>query len=129
MQPTRYRKLRSCDTCVKKLANFTDFRFLHVCVQSTQNFIFKIWEMVVKIKRDVNRLLLGSKFKKSLILAKYIENFLFIVSTISQILKKTFYVFWAQICRNWTKLFTWTYCFSQISHALMNHKFLKRSKI
>ena len=33
-------------------------------------------------------------------------------------LSSLFYVFWTQTCRNWTKLFTWTCYFSQVSHAL-----------
>ena len=41
---------------LRKLANLIDFRFLHVCV-----FLFKICEMVEKIKTDVYRLLLVSK--------------------------------------------------------------------
>ena len=71
--------------------------------------------MVEKIKSDVDRLLVVSKLKKSSILAKHIGIFfivatksslstsLFIFSTISQILKTKFYVFWKQTCRNWTK--------------------------
>ena len=53
----------------KNLANFIDFQFLHVCVQSISNFVFKTWKMVEKIKAVVDRLLLVSKMKKRLILA------------------------------------------------------------
>ena len=87
--------------------------------------------MLEKIKTDEDRLLLVSKLKKSSILAKYIEKFFFIIKTksslstsvfifsaISQILKTTFYVFWTQTCRNWTKLFISTCYFSQVSHAV-----------
>ena len=37
-----------------------------------------------------------------------ISTSIFILSTISQILKTKFYVCWTQTCRNRTKLFTWT---------------------
>ena len=47
-----------------KLENLIDFIFLHVCVESTKNFLFKIWETVEKMKTDVDRLILVSKFKK-----------------------------------------------------------------
>ena len=47
-----------------KLANLIDFKFLHVCVQNTKNSDLKIWEMVEKIKTDVDRQLLVSKLKK-----------------------------------------------------------------
>ena len=36
---------------LRKLENLIDFRFLHVCVQSTQNFV-KIWKIVEKTKTD-----------------------------------------------------------------------------
>ena len=50
---------------LRKLANLIDFRFLHVCVPSTQNFVSKILEMLEKIKTNINnRLLLVSEFKK-----------------------------------------------------------------
>ena len=62
--------------------------------------------MVEKIKKDVDRLLLVSKLKKSSILAKYVGKFAFMIKTnsslststfifsaISQILETTFYVF------------------------------------
>ena len=42
----------------RKLVNFIDSGFLHVCFQSTKNLFFKIWDMVEKIKTDVDRLLL-----------------------------------------------------------------------
>ena len=61
---------------IRKLVNFIDFRFLHVYVRTTWKVVFKIWEIVKKIKMDVDRLLLVSKIKKSSILAKYTENFL-----------------------------------------------------
>ena len=32
-----------------------DFKFLHVCAQNTYNSDYKIWEMIEKIKSDVNR--------------------------------------------------------------------------
>ena len=108
-------------------------RLLHVCVQATWNLVFKIWEIVEKIKTDVDRPFLVSKMKKSLILAKYTEIFVFIIKTesspstsvfifsnISWILKTKFYIFWIQTCRKWTKLFTWTFYFSQVSYALKN---------
>ena len=41
----------------------------------------------------------------------------FIFSTMSQISKTKFHVFWIQVYRNWTKLLTWTCYFSQVSHA------------
>ena len=91
---------------LRKSANFIDFKFLHVCVQNTLHFDLKILEMVNKIKKDVDKLLLVSKMKKSSILVKYIENFVsvietkislstsvFIFSTIYQILKTKFCVF------------------------------------
>ena len=74
--------------------------------------------MVEKIKTNVDRLLLVSKLKRSSFSEKSIGNFfffmktknismsLFIYSTISQILETIFYLFWAQTCRNWTKLLT-----------------------
>ena len=34
-----------------KLANLIDFGFLHVCVQSTSNFVFKLLERVEKMKK------------------------------------------------------------------------------
>ena len=126
---------------LRKLANFIDFRFLHVCVQSAYNFFFKFWEMIETIKTDVDRLLLVSKFKKSSIVKKYIENFFFIVKTksslsmsvfifsaISQILQTAFYVFCTQTCRNWTKSFTWTCYFSQVSHGLKRSKYFLNVK-
>ena len=67
--------------------------------------------MVEKIKMDVDRLLLVSKFKKSSILAKYISKFVFIIenksspstslfifSNMSGISKTKFYIFWIQTC-------------------------------
>ena len=33
-------------------------------------------------------------------------------------MKTKFYVFWTQTCRNWTELFTCTFYFSQVEHAL-----------
>ena len=98
----------------RKLANFIDFRFLHVWVLNTKNFLLKIWKMVEKIKTEVDRLLLVSKLKNSSILGKYIGKFfslsekkystcVFIFSHISQILETKFYVFWPLICRNCTQ--------------------------
>ena len=40
-------------------------QFLHVCVQNTYNFVPKIWEMVKKIKTDIDRLLLVLIIKKN----------------------------------------------------------------
>ena len=60
---------------LKKLANFIDFRFLHLCIQSTLNFVFKLWEIVEKMKTGADRLPLVSKMKKSSIIRKYIANF------------------------------------------------------
>ena len=76
-------------------------QFLHLCVQSTQNFLFEICEILEKIKTDVKRLILVLIMKKNVFIyfAK-IELFLnfatknslsssvFILSTISQILKR-----------------------------------------
>ena len=80
---------------------------------------------------NVGRIILVLKMKKSSILAKYIGNFFFIIklesslsttvfiySTISQISKTKFYVFWTQTCRNWTKLLTLSYYFSHVTHGL-----------
>ena len=50
---------------LRKLANLIDIRFLHVCVYSTENFMSKIWEMLEKLKTDVDRLLMISKLKKT----------------------------------------------------------------
>ena len=85
----------------------------------------------MNIRTDVGRLFLVFKLRKSSFLAKYIrKNFfivetkcnlstsVFIFSTIPQILRTKFYVFWTQTCRNWTKLFTWTWHFPQVSHSL-----------
>ena len=60
---------------LSKLANFIDFRFLHVCVQNILNFVSKIWEMVDEIKTEVDRLLLVSKLKKSSISQNISTNF------------------------------------------------------
>ena len=69
--------------------------------------------MLNKIQTDAGRLHLVLKMTKSSSLAKSIEKFIFIIktksslstsvfilSTISQILKTKFYVFWKQTCRN-----------------------------
>ena len=85
-------------------------------------FFFNIWVMVEKIKTYVNRQLLISKLKKSLILVKYIENFflivktksnlstfVFIFSTIFQISKTKFYVFWREKCSDILIHFTLTH--------------------
>ena len=47
-------------------------RFLDDCVQNTWNFVFEIWEMVKKIKLDIDRLFLVWKMKRSSILVKYV---------------------------------------------------------
>ena len=60
---------------LRKLANFLDFVFLHICVQSASNFVFKLCEIVEKMKTGVDRLLFVSKMKISSILGKYIEKF------------------------------------------------------
>ena len=59
------------------MGNFIDFTFLRVCVLSSYNFVIKIGKIVVKIEKDVDRLLLVSELKKSSILAKYIRNLLY----------------------------------------------------
>ena len=59
---------------LRKIANFIDIKFLHVCVENTSNFVIKIWEMAEKIKTDVDRLLLVSKLENTSILAKYIQK-------------------------------------------------------
>ena len=48
-----------------KLANFIDFRFLHVYVQSTSIFVFKIQEIIEKLKTDIDKLQRISKMKKT----------------------------------------------------------------
>ena len=63
--------------------------------------VHKIWEMVEKVKKDLDRLLLVSKLKKSSVSVKYTVHFFWIdktkskiiISTISQIFKRKFYVF------------------------------------
>ena len=52
---------------LRKLANLIDFRFLDVYVQNKYKFDFKIWQMVEKIKTDVDGLLVW-KMKESSIL-------------------------------------------------------------
>ena len=64
---------------LSKLANFIDFGFLDVYVQSPWNFVFKIRKIVEKLKMDVDRLLLVSKLKKSSNLGIYIEKFVSIL--------------------------------------------------
>ena len=67
---------------------------------------FKFWEMVDKIKTDVDRLILVPKMKKKFNFTKYISKpffviktksslsaFVFIFSAISQILETKFYAF------------------------------------
>ena len=39
---------------LRKLANFIDFKFLHIYVENKWYFLFKIWEMVEKINTDVD---------------------------------------------------------------------------
>ena len=87
--------------------------------------------MLETIKANVNRLLLVLKLEKNSILAKCIAYFFFIVknksslctfvfifSTIFRILETKFDVYWIWTCRKWSKLFTWTCYFSQVSRAL-----------
>ena len=45
------------------------------------NLCFQFWEMVEKVKRDVNRLLLAWKMKKCSILVKCIEKLFFTIKT------------------------------------------------
>ena len=59
------------------------------CAPNTYNFLFKIWETKSNLPTSV-----------------------FIFSTVFQILKTKLFVFWAQACRKWTELFTWTCYFS-----------------
>ena len=66
---------------LRELGNLIDFRFLHVCVQTTWNLVFEIWEIVEKIKLDIDRLLLVTKMKKSSILTKYTEKLFYIIKT------------------------------------------------
>ena len=89
--------------------------------------------MVVEIKTDVDKKLLILKMKKSSILAKSIGNFLFIIktksspstsvfifSTICEIFNTKLNVFWTGICRNWTKLFAYTYILTYRSrHSIL----------
>ena len=112
---TFHQKVQEIDTNVKeklkehvilrKLASFIDFRFLHVCVQNTENFVFEIWEMVEKIKTDIDRQFFICQIKKSSILSTSIGKLfrlsklkvvyvIFICSSISQISKTKFSVFW-----------------------------------
>ena len=87
-------------------------QFLHVCVQNRKNFIIKNWEMVEKIKTDVDRLLLVSTMKKQCPIY-FAETELFFnfetknslstsvfIFTISQISKIKFYVLQTEACRN-----------------------------
>ena len=103
---------------LRKFANFILFGILHVCIQSTLNFVFKLWTIVEKIKTGIDKLLQVSKMKKSSLLGKYIGKFFllskpkvvylrpfFIISTISKIFKTKCYLFWTQTCRNCTKLY------------------------
>ena len=48
----------------RKLERLIDFRFVHVCVQSAWNFVYRIWGVLEKIKTHVVRLHLVSKLKK-----------------------------------------------------------------
>ena len=57
----------------KKLANFIDFKFLHVCLKYI--IFFKILQMVEEVKADENIELLVWKMKKSSILQNQ-SNFL-----------------------------------------------------
>ena len=53
-----------------------------------------------------------------IIKTKYsLSTSVFIFSKISQILKRKFYIFWSQTCRNSTKLFKWTCYFSFVPHV------------
>ena len=116
-----------------KLANFIDFRFLHVYVQSTFCFFVQFCFQNLGNGREVEN---GHRYnsfsfknEKEPNFTKYFGNFffhyqnknslsmsVFISSAITQILKTKFYGFWTQTCRNWTKLFTWICYFSQVSH-------------
>ena len=88
---------------LRKLENFTDFKFQYVYLGKKLNFVFKIRKIVKKIKMVI---LLVWKMKRSSNLAKSIGIICFIIkiksslstsvlifSTISQILKTKFYVF------------------------------------
>ena len=58
--------LRACDTWGKLQVHVNNLvQFLHVCVQNTWAFVFKICQMVEKIKTDVDKLLLILKMKKN----------------------------------------------------------------
>ena len=76
-------------------------------------FVSKMWEMVEKIETDVYRLLLVLKMNKNfpIYFAKIEISFNFeiksslstsvlVFSTLTQILKRKFYVLWTEICRN-----------------------------
>ena len=39
---------------IRKLANFLNIRFLHVCITRTSNFVLKIWEIIDKIDKKFN---------------------------------------------------------------------------
>ena len=83
------------------------------------------------------------KMKKSSILAKFNGNLFFIIktknspstsafifSTIFQISKTKFScIFWTQKCRNWMKLFTWIFYFSQVSYHLKCKKTTQMIKL
>ena len=58
-----------------KWTNFIDHRLLHVYVQSTWSFVFKIMETVKKIQTDLYSLYLVSKIKKSSISQNILESF------------------------------------------------------
>ena len=55
-----------------------------------------------------------------------LSTFIFIFSTIFQILVTRLYLFWTQTCRNWTKLFIRIFYFSQVSHVLKEAKNIDR---
>ena len=61
----------------RKVANFNDFNFLHICAQITKNFNFKIWESVEKIKTVVDRRPSDLKNRKKFNLSKILVRFLF----------------------------------------------------
>ena len=115
---------------LRKLANFIDFRFLHVCVQNTWDFVFKIYKIVKKIKTNVGRLLSISKMTKGSILAKCMEHFFFIIKTKSSLFTSVFiFSTISQILcilhkhvETGSNCSQWTCYFSGVSHALNGEK-------
>ena len=119
-----------------KLANFIDFRFLHVYAQSTWNFVFKIWKIVVKLKTDVDTF--GFKIEKSSISQNILKinekknldrffsnwtlflfsepNVVYIYPFLSSLPFPKFYVFWSQKC-NLVKFSEKNSVFTNTSHS------------